>query len=162
MALPDEMKVGSEPGTEYVLKVSLVLKVDEKWAAKGHEVAWRQFVLGANPLPEMNLAKAGKCEVESDNDHLGVLGEGFMAIFDEKTGMLTSLSYDGKNMLSEGRGPVVNLFRAPGDNDGYAKGAWAAAGLDRLKHELVTMKVEEAPMTQVTTLVRSNGGGDFY
>ncbi|WP_193213012.1 glycoside hydrolase family 2 TIM barrel-domain containing protein [Luteolibacter marinus] len=160
--LPDEIQAGSEPGTQYLLKVALVLKADTAWAKKGHEVAWRQFELGSTPLVKLDLAKAGAVKVaDGEGGSKVVSGGSFEARFDAASGVLASLRFGGKEMISEGRGPVVNLFRAPGDNDGYAKGAWASAGLDQLKHELVTLKVEEAPVTQVTTLVRSTGGGDF-
>lgn len=163
MILPDEIKAGSEPGTEYLLKVSLVLKDDQKWAAKGHEVAWRQFSLGRVELPEIDLTGVRSVQVaEAGDGSQRVRGNGFEARFNGKSGVLESMEYGGRELLSEGRGPVVNLFRAPGDNDGYARGGWASAGLDRLEHELVTMKVDKTPFTQVKTLVRSTGGGDFF
>lgn len=161
--LPAEIKAGTDPGTEYVLKVSLVLKEDAGWAKKGHEVAWRQFVLDRTSLPGIDLSKLGKVTVsEGEDGSLGVSGEGFKAHFDGKSGVMNSLVFGGREMLSEGRGLLPNLFRAPGDNDRYARGAWASAGLDELKHELVNMQVVGSSPLQVVSLLRSSGGGDFF
>ena len=161
LAVPDTLAAGDEPGTDYVLKVALVLKEDTDWAEQGHEVAWRQFAVKSVPLPTLDLAEAGTCEVDTEGESVTIDGDGFSARFDKRSGLLVSLSYDGLEVIEDGGGPVVNLFRAPGDNDRYAAGAWSAAGLDRLEHELVGLEVHDGVPARVTSAIRSTGGGGF-
>ncbi|MCH7228882.1 glycoside hydrolase family 2 TIM barrel-domain containing protein [Haloferula sp. A504] len=156
--LPDTLKAGAEPGTDYVLKAALVLKEDTPWAEKDYEVAWRQFVLKRVPL-EAKVAGGGTVE---ETDAAVILRDGdFEASIDRQSGRLVSLKHDGRERIAGGRGPETHLFRAPGDNDGYARGAWASAGLDQLEHQLVALHVEKSPRPRVTTAVRSTGLGGF-
>ncbi len=157
--LPERFVAGPEPGTDYVLKAALVLREDTAWAEKGYEVAWRQFVLGRIPLePE----RAGGGAVAERDGRVVISDRGFEAVIDQESGLLTSLAKDGRELIAAGQGATVNLFRAPGDNDGYARGTWSAAGLDRLEHELVDLRVERTPRPRVTTAIRSTGAGGFF
>ena len=96
-------------------------------------------------------------------DRITVRGNGFLAAFDSASGRMVSLKYAGREMLALEQGPQVNLFRAPGDNDGYAAGAWRAAGLDSLKHEAIAIHAEKSSgMVRVTTHNRATGKGGFF
>ena len=55
VALP---AVTPEPGVEYWLNLSFVLKNDAAWAKKGHEIAWEQFRLPwETPAPQSGFSK---------------------------------------------------------------------------------------------------------
>ncbi|HWC79048.1 MAG TPA: glycoside hydrolase family 2 TIM barrel-domain containing protein [Pseudonocardiaceae bacterium] len=117
---------GLPAGTgETWLTVRAVLAADTPWAEAGHEIAWGQAQVFAPPLPELP-APAGEVSTEE-------LGPGR---FDPRTGRLRQL---GELVLD---GPVVDLWRAPTDNDIAPAGSsvattWRALGLDRLTHRVV-------------------------
>ncbi len=158
--VPASLKPGDEPGTDYVLKASLVHKADTAWAEQGDEVAWRQFVVKQVPLEK--AVSDGDAELAESGTGVAIRDGGFEARFDRESGTLTSLKQGGRELIADGRGPRVNLYRAPGDNDRYARGAWAGAGLDQLEHEVVAWHVEKEPRPRVTSVIRSTGLGGFF
>ena len=62
---------------------------------------------------------------------------GFRVEFDDASGTLARLSYDGADVIIPGEGPVLNPFRAFVNNDGWIYKQWFAEGLDRLEHHTV-------------------------
>ena len=117
---------------EQVLTVRAVLAKDEAWAAAGHEVAWAQFV-----LEQPAAVPVAAAAVEDRGEVLRVGG----GEFDRSTGRLTRLF--GQTV----DGPVLDLWRAPTDNDNGQGGRngvtqeWRAAGLDRLLHRVDAVEV---------------------
>ncbi len=61
----------------------------------------------------------------------------FKLEFDEASGTISRLSYNGNDVLVPGEGPVLNPFRAFVNNDGWLYRKWFAEGLDRLEHHAV-------------------------
>lgn len=61
----------------------------------------------------------------------------FKVEFDDRTGTLSRLSYDGVEVIVPGQGPVLNPFRAFVNNDGWLFKKWFAEGLDKLEHHVV-------------------------
>jgi beta-galactosidase len=99
-----------------------VLAADESWAEAGHEVAWGQAqVAAARPVTTTPVELA---HGPGRFDEFGRLAEiGGLAV----------------------AGPVVDLWRAPTDNDIAYHGdsvavAWRALGLDRLTHRTVEIR----------------------
>ena len=92
-------------------QVSFVLKEDESWAEKGHEVAFDQysFVVGTS---ENVIDEAP--EVDFCDNNIGVRGDDYTAMFN-KSGGLISYTYKGKELLRTNMTP--NFWRAPTDND---------------------------------------------
>ncbi|MBB5351933.1 beta-galactosidase [Haloferula luteola] len=158
--VPASMRAGNEPGTRYLMTVMLALKEDARWAKAGHVVAWRQFELGATELPAGEVLTGAL--VKESGDQVEIAGEGFVAEFEKSSGHWVSLKYDGREMWSEGRGPELHLYRAPGDNDGWVQSRWEQAGLGELTEECVAFHVEKAPLPRVTVVTKSTGKGGFY
>jgi len=103
------------PGKEYRLTISSLLKQDEIWAPKGHEVSWDQFELKdwniakVNVVPTAKAARLGSIE----NSYI-VTGDGFRYAFNKTTGELQSMLLDGEEMLAS---PLkLNVWRAPVSN----------------------------------------------
>jgi beta-galactosidase len=116
-------------GEDIRLNISFVLKYNTVWAKTGHEVAWEQFCLQEGELIKTEIANNGNLKTTETNSTLNVVGKGFSADWNTKTGSLKSLIYNGKQMLASSAGfelqPVVQAFRAPTDNDkGF--GSWIA------------------------------------
>jgi beta-galactosidase/beta-glucuronidase len=138
-----------EAGTEYWLTLSFRLAGDTLWAEKGHEVAWEQFqvpfavpqapVLGLADMPGLALEESGECTT--------VRGPGFSLVFDKRSGTISSWQYQGREMIRQG--PLLNVWRAPTDNDASIWGdqtaalRWREAGLDRLHHQIGGIQVRQ-------------------
>ena len=128
------------PGQESFLLVRFVMSHDTKWAGAGHEVAWEQFALPFKAPKAKPVRREGHLEVARTRDLSVVTGEGFEVRIDRKAARLTSLKWEGRELLYSG--PVLSIFRAPTDNDGIklipeknhgALRGWLDAGLDRLQ-----------------------------
>jgi beta-galactosidase len=110
------------PNVECVLNISFVLKSDQPWANKGHEISWEQvrllinfekFEPGENKVPQLTISNVG--------NRARFSGPDFAMTFDKDFGLITDYYYKG-NLLLE-RGPLPDFWRAMTDND---FGAWRA------------------------------------
>ena len=89
-----------------------------------------------------------------------VEGADFKLVFDQNAGAITEWSAGGKQIIT--KGPQLNIFRSPTDNDGFKQATdwvmgkdyteWKALGLDELGHTAEAMVVEQvaAGMVKVT------------
>ncbi|MFE5096927.1 glycoside hydrolase family 2 TIM barrel-domain containing protein [Streptomyces sp. NPDC056638] len=146
------------PG-EHWLTVSAELAANEPWADAGHTVAWTQIGPGADSasqavLPDAPPARGGGgrvVEPRRDGDTI-TLGA---ARFDAITGTLVRL---GELPL---RGPRVDVWRAPVDNDRFSPlgAAWQQAGLDRLRHKVLAVETDFDGITVRTRI--SPAGSDL-
>lgn len=121
--------------------VRAVLAQDRTWAPAGHEVAWGQVPVAprraVDPSPlRTDLSPVGGAAPLQ-------IGPG---VLDPVRGVLTAL---GPVALT---GPVLDLWRAPTDNDrmGGQADAWRAAGLHRLQHRVVSLETS-GDAVEVTT-----------
>ena len=110
-SLPERLR----PGSEYRLDVSIVREAATSWADPGHVVARAQFAL-AVVAPTLSLVPPGErrsSQVHHTEDSIEVDGDGYAITIDRFTGRLTSLRYDGREMLASDLMP--NYWRAPND-----------------------------------------------
>ncbi|WP_035849875.1 glycoside hydrolase family 2 TIM barrel-domain containing protein [Kitasatospora azatica] len=141
-ALDSARKNGS--GQEVWLTVTAVLAGDESWAAAGHEIAWGQglVVPAGSPIPFTPAPATA---------HDGYLALG-PARFDSRTGALVRL---GDLELD---GPRLDVWRAPIDNDllnAFGEPqipAWLAAGLHRMRHEVLGVEPDASGLTVTARL----------
>jgi len=142
--------IASEPGTEYWLNVSFVLKADQAWAKAGHEVAWEQFKLPAGqPAPVADVS-GGKLDIKDDADLLRVAGKDFSVAIDKHAGVITSLRFDGAEIVEQPLRP--HFWRAPTDNDHGQRvpyDVWRNVGKD-WKPESVTVDKKEQDLVVVS------------
>jgi beta-galactosidase len=150
-----------KPATDYWLVMGFSLARATKWAEKGHLVAWAQFqvpyILPAAPaLPASGMPAL---KVEDSPSLLRVAGKDFTLAFEKSSGHLSSLKFNGKETLAAG--PVLNLWRAPTENDANTWGdqqaaiRWREAGLDRMLETLLSMTTEALPSGAVQIAVKS-------
>ncbi len=114
--------ISPEPGGEYWLNVSFVLKTGASWAARGHELAWEQFALPVTvpPLPRAEAAQFPALDIDEQGDQVRLAGRDFNLIFDKHAGVISSYSYRDTKLID--RGPLPDFWRAMTDNDrGYLK-----------------------------------------
>ena len=137
-----------EAGKEYFLLVSFRQKTDKPWAAKGFELAWDQLPLKMDPAQAISTVNLPAPEITETSDLIKIQGNNFTYSFSKKTGSLTSIVFDGTELLKEGlnlnvwRAPLANdidqwtnwqsgLTRTPGMGSGQSN-AWFAHGLDQM------------------------------
>lgn len=139
-------------GKRYFLNLSVHLKNDESWAAKGFEIAKQQFELPLYIDKIIETADPSLNTQVTENDQYWIVtGTDFSIEFSKKTGTISKWMANGK-VISEG-GPTVNLWRAPTSNDlgtefnpdprftFHAK-IWRKYGLDNLQVSKVRTKVK--------------------
>ncbi len=127
-------------GTEGRLNLHITLAQTVPWAAAGHEVAWAQLDFPFRPRSAPIRARTpDRWQIDEDGGTCLITGQDVAAAFDRERGILTSLRFQGQEILVHG--PRLQLWRAATDNDGLklwggqeAKplGRWRALGLDRL------------------------------
>ena len=134
--IPVKMPKHPRPGTDYWLNLCFVLANDTGWAEKGYEIAWAQFKLPveAPAKPAVYTASMPPLTCRQRDNKLSVRGVDFEVVFDKVNGLLESWEYQGMSMLV--KGPRMNFWRAPTDNDIHEEPIWRRAGLDQLQHRV--------------------------
>ncbi|PAF21343.1 beta-galactosidase [Terribacillus saccharophilus] len=120
----------AQTGT-YTIDASIRLSEATLWADAGYEIAFGQYVLES----KTETPKAtGKLRVVEGDVNIGVHGNDFSVQFSKAAGSLTSLRYDGEELIETP--PHPTFWRASTDNDngyqqGYTAGVWLAASVAR-------------------------------
>jgi len=127
---PVALPVAPDDGETW-LTVSAVLRADESWATRGHEVAWGQVAL-ATPAARRTAVRAGAVESDGAVIRLGDDATTGDTILDARSGALRELAGIPVD------GPRLTLWRAPIDNDRAfsedpKEAAWRRIGLHRVE-----------------------------
>lgn len=158
-----------DPASEYFVKVQFLLGQDMPWAKKGYVQMEEQLrVRGAQveaPSMQSVAGNGRKLVAETGTDgKIAVSGEGFKVVFDNATGAIHSLAYNGQTVIADGKGPKLDAYRAPTDNDNGMSfpmaPAWFKNGLYNLAHRAVTAPVwvqKKDGTVQVNCVVESQG-----
>ena len=153
-ALGVDLELPAGSGERFVT-FRFFLRRATEWAPEGHEVAWQQLALPSR-------ARRRAAARPSRPREPGVLeAAGVRAGVARKTGVLTELSVDGRNLLVSG--PRLQLWRAATDNDGLrllperrsgVLAGWLELGLDRVEQRLESLLVTG---TAVEAVHRASG-----
>jgi beta-galactosidase/beta-glucuronidase len=135
-----------QPG-EWFLNLDFTLKKDTPWAARGHLVTWAQWPLPA-PKGEPgapSVRSQPELSIISDSKKILIKGPQFDLTFDRRTAEISSFMAEGKRLLE--RGPRLNVWRAPTDNDGgianpQPQADWLKARLHRMTFQPRVLEVE--------------------
>lgn len=153
--VPDTGRLPGQAG-ELWLTVRAELARGTRWAPAGHPVAWGQVMLPADSAPPARASLTGghvAPRVAADAIRLGP------ARFDPRTGSLLSL---GEQPV---RGPWLDLWRAPTDNDrSYPQqdaAYWHARGLHRLRHRTVAVEPGADSLRVVVRSAPAAGSGGY-
>ena len=166
--IPIEKISDAKPGKKFWLRVSCFTK-----EAAGDEVAGQQFDLPVKtPAAKTISEKFPSLKLFSTNDTLQISGTNFSAAFSRTEATLTSLQFGVREMLSQNSngisGPVLQLFRAPTDNDkGFGKWLardWREAGLTNLVRQVNSFDVTQTKLGEVkiTTVATGSTTGGGY
>jgi beta-galactosidase/beta-glucuronidase len=146
--------------TDYWLRLSFTLAQATLWADAGHEVAWAQFRLPVLSLavPPATVTHMSSLQVVDTQEELRISNADVDLVFSKEMGVLTRLHYGGMHLLR--RGPRLNVWRAPTDNDNPTRGQkaairWREAGLDRLVHRVQQCDWSQPHGRAVRLVVRS-------
>jgi len=155
-------KPATEKGADYRLKVTFSLRGDTAWAEAGHVVAWEQFpvTFGTPKATAVSLDALPPVDIVETADAVEITGERFRARFSATLGTLDLLEYDGKPVLAADGGPVLNLYRAPIDNDKWVVEEWNKLGLKDARHTVEDLFVDSEDPRQVTVAVRTRWSTD--
>ncbi|MFC4471031.1 glycoside hydrolase family 2 TIM barrel-domain containing protein [Streptomyces xiangluensis] len=123
-----------EPGAEYFLNLSFVLRKKTSWADAGHEVAAEQLALDWQASAPTDPSPRGDLTLTETDSEVKVSGRTVEVVLSKASGTLSSYVFRGRLLLAEG--PVPNFWRAPTDNDIGRKfqntaGTWRDAGAKR-------------------------------
>lgn len=158
--VPYELK-NMKPGAEYFLRVAFKQTKDERWAKKGYEVASQQFELPqrvAEPTPD--TATMAPLKMSSANQSVTINGKDFSVVFDKDRGTFSSLQRGGVNILKNGGGPRLYLWRAPHRNDDeWCAGDWNKYGLDQIKWSVKDLNIRQTSPAVVVIDATLNGFG---
>lgn len=181
-ALPDIKPLESEvvsipcrydrkPNSEYFLEISLILKKDMPWAAKGHEVAFEQFQLktvsGMKEEEVSDTDSATASPVITMNGEYAEICAGDVRMkFHLRKGILTSYIMKDRELFAEG--PRFNAWKAPTDNDlaplhedGMIH-TWKKFGLDNMQEKVMAVSVEEKEGKVLLTVESVHGKHSIY
>ncbi|WP_438482615.1 glycoside hydrolase family 2 TIM barrel-domain containing protein [Oleiharenicola lentus] len=152
-------------GAEYWLRISFHTKGDTLWANTGHEIAFEQLKLDvATPaIPQTDFSNAAALTLSENAEIVTVRGKNFSASFSRSTGTLSSLNYSAGEVLAASTpdspaGPVLQVFRAPLDNDrgfgNWLAKDWREAGFDKLTRRINSFSIKQlnANTVRVETL----------
>jgi beta-galactosidase/beta-glucuronidase len=137
----------AQPATEYWLTVSFSLARPTLWAEAGHEVAWAQFPLpvAAPAGPVLSVGEMPALSWRETPHDVMVRGADWEWVFDKTQGTVRSWRVQGAELVRQG--PLLQIWRAPTDNDANTWGSekaaihWREAGLDRLQHDPQAVEV---------------------
>ena len=104
-------------GSERFLNVELSLKDSEIWADAGHVVARQQFALDRLPQTDDVVLKQPErtpdFNIFDESDHqLRIQNSNVQVTFNKKTGLMTSLKYNGREMIHAHQGLQFNWYRS--------------------------------------------------
>ncbi len=119
---------------EYFLNIEFRLKKDMPWAKKGYVQMAEQLFLGNNTVP-LYAMKKGPLKVTDKGAKTIVSGKDFDFTFDNETGSLCGIQFEGKTILEDSP-LLLSAFRAPVDNDNWARDQWFKQGLYDLQHKV--------------------------
>ncbi|MFD0760926.1 glycoside hydrolase family 2 TIM barrel-domain containing protein [Lutibacter aestuarii] len=108
-----------QPNIEYFLNLKAILKTKEPLLDKNYEIAYEQFQL-TSFVPYTTEKTNEPIEVNSNKDFINVKGLNFEISFNKKTGSFNNYIFNNLTIIE--KGPQVNFWRAPVDND-YGSGS---------------------------------------
>jgi len=168
LKIPLQKPLSGQAGEEFWLRVSVHTRKEATWAAAGFEVAGQQMVLSQDAKPGRTQARTAQpgsqtLKVVQDKQVITVAGTNFSITFSRQSGTMSSWQAGGRELLATNDlgGPVLQVFRAPTDNDkGFGKWLardWREAGLTNLIRQVNGFEIRDtkADGAQIDTIVTS-------
>jgi beta-galactosidase len=104
--------------TEYFVEISATTKKQWSLLKKGHEVAKEQILLQEKFKPKEITVDNGWYLKSTDRKNSLVIYNNYIKVaFDKRKGQITSYVFKEEEFLKSKKGPQINFWRAPTDND---------------------------------------------
>jgi len=160
-----------KPGEESFLALHFFAAKDLPWCDAGYPLAWEQFAMPYK-APRASIRKAAPAKqtafgLDQNNKGILITGREIEVAADKEAGTLTSLRWNGAELLVQG--PQLNAWRAGTDNDGIkliGQMPWTAtnplflwlnAGLNEMRHEPVSMAARRTKDGAVVIAIKTLG-----
>ena len=157
---------------EYFLNFHFYVRESNAWAPYEHEVAWEQLHLSKpqgrkNQIYHAQVQKRVPEMIENGN-LITLSTDDMSVVFNQESGEMVEFG-DGINLLQ--RGPLLNVWRAPIDNDGIkllsdrleetwkVLSFWKLLGLPELKHRLKSFRILKKPDQPVSIIITHSASG---
>jgi beta-galactosidase len=146
---------------EYLLNVSAKQNNKTSWSLKDFEVAYDQFILMEWDFKSERLVSDQLLYTTQNEEFLEITGDNFSFKFDKEKGIISEYTFDGKNSFK--KGPELQVWRAPTDNDGsYFPDSenkrmckiWLDAGLKEMTNSLTNFEIQSLGRGKVTFVAR--------
>ncbi|MGB0892129.1 MAG: glycoside hydrolase family 2 TIM barrel-domain containing protein [Flavobacteriaceae bacterium] len=107
-----------KPNTEYFFEFSATTKKQWSLLPKGFEVAKEQIYLAKKFKKKKIIAeKTADLKIKNNSKNLTLFNADFNITFDKQKGQIISYTYQRKEILKDKKGPKINFWRPPTDND---------------------------------------------
>ncbi|UCG27883.1 MAG: DUF4981 domain-containing protein [Bacteroidales bacterium] len=150
-----------KPGSEYHLRIKILLNEDKLWQDKFYEVTFEEFkipwqVIGNKPLYEL---ESGNLEVIENESSIIITGADAIYEFDKSAANLVRISLPDVPILTSG--PEFTVYRPPIVNEisTWTRAEykdWYEWGLDSLVHKVESLNFERISGNEFIINVRKN------
>lgn len=113
---------GINENTDYYLNIKYLSKEDNLYSDKGHEITKEQFKLPLYTDKTYEREDSVEFKVDEDNLQLTIENDFINIAFNKVYGFIETINYKGKEIVE--KGPELNFWRAPIDNDMYKINDW--------------------------------------
>lgn len=169
-----------KPGVSYRLLLSFQSKEDKFWAKSGFEIGWDQLELSWHkPAILEKRSDISSPEVTENNGKIIISGVHFIYAFDQQTGNLVSMKYNGVDLIQ--KGPELSVWRAPlvNETDNWATQAsllkdrqpgmgngpvnnWFSLELNQLRFKLDQLSWLKNEAGEIVIAVNNHAEGSTY
>lgn len=142
-----------KPENEYFVRIEFKLREKKPWANAGYTQMEEQLLVkeatGWKDIASMQV-KNEALKVKNEGGLSTIAGDKFAVSFNNQTGIIERLNYDGKEIFLPGGGPKIDALRAPTDNDNWMYQQWYPNGLHNLKHKALKSSISSSDNGAVT------------
>ncbi len=131
------------PGGNASLVITYTAPEDTAFFEAGHVLGFDELLPTAAPAPLCDFTPAGKVTVTRKGADIIFTSPAFRYVADCQTGLFRSMTANNQELLT--RPMEYNIWRAPTDNDMYAKLDWLKSGYDRHTVRVYEIEAEALP-----------------
>ena len=127
--------------TDLWLNLEIITEKDCLWSNKGHVITLDQIKLPFmnNIKKELETSKLESLNIKEDLSKITINGANFKYVFDKLEAKISNMTYENTEVMESG--PVLNLWRAPIDNDMYVVNDWKKKGLNNVLQRVDNVKI---------------------
>jgi len=132
---------GEDQAGEKWVNFSFTLASETNWAPAGHEMAMEQIIIPAKRLPPAPVKRDPMPDLalEETKDHFLLKGDDFEMVFDRHRGVISAWNYKRVALIT--KGPHLQIWRAPTDNDRPLVEKWRQFGYDRIQPRIQKIRI---------------------